>query len=674
MLQGRTTSTPTSARFSRGIPQETGTTNPEWRAIQRGMSNTSYEHFGAHTESRDGVAGTRFLVWAPDAQEVCVIGDFNQWKHGAFFLNSSDSGNWYGFIPGVKAGDHYKYSLKARDGAMLEKADPYGFFHEQPPHTASIVWNVDDFQWNDDAWMVKRRQTNWLKSPLSTYEVHLASWKRPWDGRKYHTYRELAVMLVEYVKEMGYTHIQLMPITEYPFDGSWGYQSVGYFSPTSRFGTPDDFQYFVDYLHQHEVGVFIDWVPGHFPTDAHSLGRFDGTALYEHADPRKGFHPDWNTYIFNYGRFEVRNFLLSSARFWLDVYHIDGLRVDAVASMLYLDYSRSHGEWIPNQYGGRENIEAVKFLQDMNVAIHAEFPGALTIAEESTSWPGVSRPVYDGGLGFTMKWDMGWMNDTLRYLAREPVHRQFHQNELSFRSLYQFTENFVLPLSHDEVVHGKNSLLSKMPGDRWQQFANARLLYSYQFTASGKPLQFMGAEIGQWTEWNHDSQLDWELLKYDEHSGLQRCIKDLNRLKREHRAFHELDCNSAGFSWISADDGINSIYSWVRFSEDRKEAILVVMNMTPVPRMEYTVGVPIEGDWQEIFNSDARLYGGTDVGNGGLVSTDPVGMNWQKQSLLLTLPPLGLIALKSVGPSPKPAMTPATKAAAPQPTTTAKPS
>lgn len=648
MLQGRTTAIEPVVSPERGVPPAAGSSNPEWRAIQRGMSNSSYRHFGAHLEVQNGVGGARFLVWAPDASEVCVIGDFNGWEHGKFFLNSSDSGNWWGFIPGVAAGDKYKYSIKTKSGAVLEKADPYGFYHELPPRTASIVWDIHDFQWKDDAWLKKRKETNWFEAPVSMYEVQLASWKRPWDGRRYHTYRELAPMLVDYVKDMGYTHVQLMPITEYPFDGSWGYQTVGYFSPTSRFGTPDDFQHFIDTLHQNDIGVFLDWVPGHFPTDAHSLGRFDGTALYEHEDPRMGFHPDWNTYIFNYGRHEVRNFLLSSARFWLDVYHIDGLRVDAVASMLYLDYSRSHGEWIPNKYGGRENIEAVKFLQDMNVSLHGEFQGVLTIAEESTSWPGVTRPVYDGGLGFDLKWDMGWMNDTLRYLSREAVHRQFHQNELSFRSLYQFTENFCLPLSHDEVVHGKSSLLSKMPGDRWQQFANLRLLYTYQNTTPGKSLLFMGGELGQWTEWNHDSQLDWELLKYPDHAGVQACLRDLNKLIREEPALHEQDCNSAGFSWISADDSTNSIYAWCRYSKNRDDVVLVVMNMTPVPRMEYSVGVPVAGAWKEIFNSDAKGYGGSDVGNGGVLTTEPVGMNWQEQSLVLTLPPLGAIVLKAV--------------------------
>lgn len=649
MLQGRALTTDSAVQRPRGVPETTGTPNPEWRAIQRGMSNTSYLHFGAHLEAQSGVSGARFLVWAPDAREVCVIGDFNSWTHGEDYLNSSDSGNWWGFVPGVKKGDRYKFSIRTKVGDLLEKADPYGFSHEEPPRTASVIWDVTDFDWKDDAWLQKRKKTNWFESPISMYEVHLASWKRPWDGRKYHTYRELAEMLVEYVQEMGYTHVQLMPITEYPFDGSWGYQTVGYFSPTSRFGTPDDFQFFIDYLHQNDVGVLLDWVPGHFPTDAHSLGRFDGTALYEHEDPRQGFHPDWNTYIFNYGRMEVRNFLLSSARFWLDVYHIDGLRVDAVASMLYLDYSRSHGEWVPNKYGGRENIEAVKFLQDMNVALHGEFPGILTIAEESTSWPGVTRPVYDGGLGFSMKWDMGWMNDTLRYLSRETVHRQYHQNELSFRSLYQFTENFLMPLSHDEVVHGKKAILSKMPGDAWQQFANARLLYSYQYAAPGKKLLFMGGEIGQWTEWNHDSQLDWELLKYPEHAGLNRCLRDLNTLMRQEKALHELDCNSGGFSWVSADDATHSVYAWCRYSKDRSEVLLVVMNMTPVPRHEYAIGVPSAGQWKEIFNSDARIYGGTDVGNGGVVETELVPMNWQEQSLLLTLPPLGMIILKAEG-------------------------
>jgi 1,4-alpha-glucan branching enzyme len=495
--------------------------------------------------------------------------------------------------------------------------------------------------------MRRRRETNWFEQPISIYEVNLGSWRRPRDGRRYFNYRELAHQLVEYVQQMGYTHLQLMPITEYPFDGSWGYQATGYFAPTSRHGTPDDFQYFVDYCHQHGIGIFTDWVPAHFPTDGHALGRFDGTALYEHDDPRKGFHPDWNTFIYNFGRNEVRSFLLSSARFWIDTYHVDGLRVDAVASMLYLDYSRKHGEWVPNYHGGRENIEAIQFLKDLNSMVHGEFPGALMIAEESTAWGGVSRPVYHGGLGFTMKWDMGWMNDTLRYLRRDPVHRHHHQNELSFRMIYAFHENFVLPLSHDEVVHGKRSLLSQMPGDYWQKFANLRLMFGYQYTTPGKPLLFMGGEFGQWTEWNHDGELDWALLSFPKHDGLRRLIGDLNAMYRREPALHELDFDSAGFSWIQADDAANSTYAWVRHAKADREQVVVVLNMTPVPRHNYRVGVPRPGFYREILNSDASLYGGGNIGNAGGVQSEPTPMHGRQQSVSITLPPLGMLVLKA---------------------------
>ncbi len=611
------------------------------------MSCTTYQHLGAHPTVQDGRAGVYFAVWAPNALEVCVIGDFNHWNHGAFFLNSSSNGVWFGFVPGIGSGEHYKYSLCSPTGEIIQKSDPYAFASEAPPKTASIVSPVlDGFDWQDGSWMERRRTTNWSQKPVSIYEVHLGSWKRPWDGRKYCSYQELAQQLVWYCQDMGFTHLQLMPVSEYPFDGSWGYQPTGYYAPTARYGSPQDFKFFVDYCHQHEIGVLIDWVPGHFPTDGHGLGRFDGTAMYEHEDPRQGFHPDWNTYIFNYGRAEVRNFLLSNARFWCDVYHVDGLRVDAVASMLHLDYSRPAGEWIPNDHGGRENLEAVQFLKDMNVSLHGEFPGILTIAEESTSWPFVSRPVYDGGLGFSMKWDMGWMNDSLKYFQLDPIYRQHHHNTLTFRSMYAFTENFVLPLSHDEVVHGKSSLIAKMPGDLWQKFANLRLLLGMQFTTPGKPLLFMGGEIAQWLEWNHDTQLDWPLLQQESHSGIQKFVRDLNRVRREQAAFHELDHDPYGFYWINADDSQNCAFSWVRRGKSPAEQVIVVMNMTPVPRENYRIGVPLAGHWGEILNSDARWYGGTDVGNAGGVDTEPVPSHGHAQSISLTLPPLGMLVLK----------------------------
>jgi len=611
------------------------------------MNCTTYRHLGAHPTIQDGRSGVYFAVWAPHATEVCVIGDFNGWSHGSFYLNSSPNGVWYGFVPEIGSGEHYKYSLRSKSGELIQKSDPYAFATELPPKTASIVCPIlNDYGWHDQAWMQSRSQTNWSQKPVSIYEVHLGSWRRPWDGRKYCSYHELAEQLVAYVKDLGFTHLQLMPVSEYPFDGSWGYQPTAYFAPTSRYGNPQDFQYFVDYCHQHNIGVLIDWVPGHFPTDGHGLGRFDGTALYEHEDSRKGFHPDWNTYIFNYGRGEVRNFLLSNARFWCDVYHVDGLRVDAVASMLHLDYSRPAGQWIPNDFGGRENLEAVQFLKDMNTSLHGEFPGILTIAEESTSWPLVSRPVYDGGLGFSMKWDMGWMNDSLKYFARESVYRPHHQNEFTFRSMYAFTENFVLPLSHDEVVHLKSSLIGKMPGDPWQKFANLRLLLGSQFLSPGKPLLFMGGEFAQWGEWNHDTQLEWPLLQQPQHAGIQNFVRDLNRVKREQPALHELDHDPQGFYWINADDSQNCVLSWVRRGKAIDEQVVVVFNMTPVPREHYRIGVPLAGHWEEILNSDARWYGGQDVGNGGGVDTESIPSHGHIQSLSLTVPPLGVLVLK----------------------------
>jgi 1,4-alpha-glucan branching enzyme len=607
-----------------------------------------YSVMGAHPDVQNGDAGVRFAVWAPNARDVSVVCDANHWRHGQHPLYRADDGHWAGFIPGMRHGDAYKYSICTSTGSFEQKADPYAYFSELRPKSASIVYDLGHFRWHDQAWIRRREMTNWYEQPVAIYEVHLGSWRKPRDGRLYYNYRELAPMLVEYVRQMGYTHIQLLPITEHPFDGSWGYQTIGYFAPTSRFGTPHDFMYFVDYCHQHNIGVLLDWVPAHFPADAHGLARFDGTCLFEHADPRKGAHPDWGTLVFNYGRDEVRNFLLSSARFWLDMYHADGLRVDAVASMLYLDYSRKHGEWIPNHFGGRENLEAVQFLKDMNTILHGEFPGVLTVAEESTAWGGVSRPVYTGGLGFSMKWDMGWMNDTLKYIARDPIHRRFHQNELSFRMVYAFTENFILPLSHDEVVHGKRALLSQMPGDPWQKFANLRLLYGYQYTMPGKKLLFMGGEFGQWHEWNHDQELDWALFGHTFHDGLRRFVRDLNDTYRSHGPLHELDMQGDGFNWIQCDDWHNSVYSYIRYSKNRNDFVVAILNFTPVPRDIYRIGVPKTGFYNEILNSDAGIYGGSNVGNLGGLYSEPIPAHGHAQSVALKLPPLGMLILKPV--------------------------
>lgn len=608
-----------------------------------------YNHLGAHRRELEGVAGTQFAVWAPNAKRVSVICDINSWTPGQNDLLGSDTGIWSGFVPEVDYGHTYKYAIETQSGDILEKSDPMAFFLESAPKTASIVYDIDKYQWNDQDWIDRRKTRDWFSEPISIYEIHLGSWKRPKDGRKYYSYRELADSLLEYVREMGYTHIELMPITEHPFDGSWGYQTTGYFAPTSRFGPPDDFKYFVDKFHQAGIGIIIDWVPAHFPTDSHSLGKFDGTSLYEHDDPRQGFHPDWNTYIFNFGRDEVRNFLLSSARFWIDKYHLDGIRVDAVASMLYLDYSREEGEWIPNQHGGRENLEAIQFLKDFNTIIHGEFPGVLTLAEESTDWGGVSHPVYDGGLGFSMKWDMGWMNDTLTYLERDPIHRMHHQNALSFRMIYAFTENFLLPLSHDEVVHGKHSLVAQMPGDYWQQFANLRLLYGYQYCMPGKKLLFMGCELAQWHEWNHDSELDWALIGNSHHDGVRNFVGDLNQALRAYPALHEIDFSSEGFSWIHADDAQNSTYAFCRMSKDNAETLVCIFNFTPVPREKYLVGVPHPGYYREVVNSDSAAYGGTNIGNAGGVVTSAEPMHGREQSIEVVLPPLGMLILRYEG-------------------------
>lgn len=604
--------------------------------------STLYRYLGAHPV--DG--GVRFAVWAPNAQEVSVISDGNGWTHSRDWLQGSDSGVWSGVFSGVNPGTRYKFAIRTKDGRIIEKADPFAFYSEVRPDTASIVWSLRDFQWHDEQWIEKRDRTNWLDEPVSVYEVHPGSWRRPGDGRVFHNYREIAQMLAEYVQEVGYTHIQLMPVTEHPFDGSWGYQTTGYFAASSRFGSPHDFQYFVDHMHRNGIGVLLDWVPGHFPTDGHGLASFDGTHLYEHEDPRKGFHPDWNTLIFNYGRREVSEFLLSSARFWCEVYHIDGLRVDAVASMLYLDYSRDSDQWVPNQYGGRENLEAIDFLRDFNTVLHQEFPGILTVAEESTAWPGVSRPVYTGGLGFTMKWDMGWMNDTLRFMRRDPVHRSWHLNDLTFRGVYAFSENFMLPLSHDEVVHGKRALLDQMPGDEWQKFANLRLLFGMQFANSGKKLQFMGAEIGQWTEWNHDSEVDWALREFETHEGIRRLICDLNRMYRSEKALFSSDHESDGFRWIVGDDTTNCVLAFVRQTQDESEQLVVVANLTPTPRHDYRIGVPQSGYFREVINTDASWYGGSGIGNQGGVDSDEEVSHGYDQSVVMQLPPLSVVVFK----------------------------
>ncbi len=615
-------------------------------SMRQGMHCLMYTKMGAHRDVVAGATGTRFAVWAPNAREVSVLCDANGWTHGVHPLQPAEDGVWTGFIAGLGTGAAYKFGIRDGWGQMHQKADPYAFYAEVRPKSASIVHDLGDYAWQDQAWIRRREMTNWLERPISIYEVHLASWKRPRDGRTFFNYRELARALVEYAQDMGYTHLQLLPITEHPFDGSWGYQTIGYFAPTSRFGAPQDFMEFVDYCHQANIGVLVDWVPAHFPTDAHGLARFDGTCLFEHADPRQGSHPDWGTLVFNFGRNEVRNFLLSSARFWLDVYHIDGLRVDAVASMLYLDYSRKSGEWVPNQYGGRENLEAVQFLKDLNTVMHGEFPGILTIAEESTAWGGVSRPVYTGGLGFSMKWDMGWMNDTLKYMARDPIHRTHHQNDLSFRMVYAFTENFVLPLSHDEVVHGKGALLAQMPGDLWQKFANLRLLFGYQYAMPGKKLLFMGGEFGQWHEWQDAAELDWALFGHKYHDGLRSLVRDLNELHCTYGALHELDFSGEGFRWIQCDDWVNSVYCFIRFARDTGDFIVVACNFTPVPRQGYRIGVPRAGYYGELFNSDATVYGGSNLGNGGGVYSEPISQHGFADSISLTLPPLGILFLK----------------------------
>jgi 1,4-alpha-glucan branching enzyme len=609
----------------------------------------TYEKLGAHLAERDGVSGTQFAVWAPNARWVSVVGDFNDWAPGAHALAPvRSSGIWTGFIPNVGQGARYKYHITSQYHTyQVDKADPYAFYFELRPQTASRVWDLSGHTWGDGEWMARRGQVHALGAPQAVYEVHLGSWMRvPEEGGRWLTYRELAPKLADYVHHMGFTHVEFLPVSEHPFDGSWGYQTVGYFAPTSRFGTPQDFMYLVDHLHQRGIGVVLDWVPAHFPRDEHGLAYFDGTHLYEHADPKMGEHRDWGTYIFNYGRREVSNFLIGNALFWLDKYHIDGLRVDAVASMIYLDYSRKDGEWTPNEYGGRENLAAIAFLRRLNEAVYKEYPDVITVAEESTAWPMVSRPTYLGGLGFGLKWDMGWMHDTLEYTALEPVHRKYHHNRLTFRMLYAFTENYVLPLSHDEAVHGKGALLAKMPGDVWQKFANLRLLLGYLYTQPGKKLLFMGGEIGQWNEWTHDRSLDWNLLEYPTHSGLQRWVRDLNTAYRGEPALHELDCEPAGFEWVDANDSEQSVLSYLRKGRTAGDVLLVVCNFTPVPRHNYRVGVPQGGPWEEALNSDAPLYGGSGQGNLGGVQAAPFSWHGRRYLLNVTVPPLALVAFK----------------------------
>ena len=616
--------------------------------FNEGTHYRMYEKLGAHLAAAGHDAGVSFAVWAPNAREVSVIGDFNDWKPGAHALRSrGSSGIWEGFIPGIGKGALYKFHIvSTQHGYTGDKADPFGVFHEKPPRTASVVWDLD-YTWADGEWMGQRARRQTVRAPISVYEVHLGSWMRlPEENGRPLSYRETAPRLAEYVERLGFTHVEFLPIMEHPFYASWGYQTTGYFAPTSRYGTPQDFMYLVDYLHQHGIGVILDWVPSHFPSDGHGLAYFDGTHLFEHADWRKGFHPDWNTYIFNYGRNEVRSFLLSSAMIWLDKYHADGIRVDAVASMLYLDYSRKEGEWIPNQFGGRENLEAIDFLRQFNTQAYKEHPGIQTFAEESTAWPMVSRPTYVGGLGFGMKWDMGWMHDTLAYFAQNPIHRKYHHNHLTFRMLYGFTENFVLPLSHDEVVHGKGSLIGKMPGDEWQKFANLRLLFGYMFAQPGKKLLFMGDEFGQVREWTHDASLEWHVLQYAFHRGVQFWVEQLNRVYREQPALHELDTDPAGFEWVDANDNETSVLSFLRKGKSSTDTVLIVCNFTPVPRLEYQVGVPCGGYWRELLNSDAKDYAGSGMGNAGGVRADYRPGHGRPHSLRMTLPPLAVLFLK----------------------------
>ncbi len=617
--------------------------------MAEGTHNRAYERMGAHIVERGGRSGVEFAVWAPNAELVSVIGDFNGWNPDSSPMRvRPEAGVWETFVPDIGQGARYKYRVQSRYGRFVaDKADPYGFSAEVRPQTASRVWNLENYTWNDHEWMTERVKRNALDSPLSIYEVHLGSWRRaPGEGNRWLTYRELASLLADYIHDAGFTHVEFLPVSEHPFDGSWGYETTGYFAPTSRFGDPTDFMYLVDHLHQRGIGVILDWVPAHFPKDEAGLAYFDGTHLYEHADPRQGQYSDWNTFAFNYGRHEVRTFLVSNALFWLDKYHVDGLRVDAVASMLYLDYGRKQGEWIPNRYGGRENIDAIEFLRYMNQHVYASFPDAMTIAEESTAWPQVSGPTYLGGLGFGLKWNMGWMHDILEYVSTDPIYRSYHHNRITFSLMYAFSENFVLPFSHDEMVYGKGSMIRKMPGDEWQKFSNLRCLYGYMFGHPGKKLLFMGGEFGQWSEWNHDQSLDWHLLQYPFHSNLQRWVRDLNTLYRGEPALFEMDHEPAGFEWVDCTDYQRSIVSFLRRGRQPSDTLLFVCNFTPVPRHNYRVGAPQGGYWREALNSDAPLYGGSGQGNMGGLTAAPLPIHGRPFSLNMTLPPLGVVIFK----------------------------
>ena len=624
-------------------------TDDDLYLFNQGSHFRLYEKLGAHPMEHAGKGGTHFAVWAPDAQKVYVMGDFNGWNKKSYPLRPrGKSGIWEGFIPGVGKGANYKYHIASRfRGYHVDKADPFALYSEVPPSTGSIVWDLD-YAWGDGEWMKNRQKQNALHAPMAIYEIHLGSWMRkPEEENRSLTYRELAPRLAEYVRNMGFTHVEFLPVMEHPFYGSWGYQTSGYFTPTSRYGTPQDFMYLVDQLHQNGIGVILDWVPSHFPSDEHSLGYFDGTYLFEHADPVQRIHPEWGSLIFNYGRKEVQSYLLSSALCWLDEFHADGLRVDAVASMLYLDYGRRDGEWVPNKYGGRENMEAIAFLRRFNEEVYKNYPDVQTTAEESTAWPMVSRPLYVGGLGFGMKWDMGWMHDTLAYMSQDPIHRAYHHGKLTFRMVYAFQENFVLPLSHDEVVYGKGSLLSKMPGDDWQKFANLRLLLGYMYAQPGKKLLFMGGEFGQWDEWYHESSLGWHLLNQPLHRGLQRWVQDLNQLYRNEPALHEQDFDPAGFEWIDCNDALQSTLGMMRKARSADAVVIAVLNFTPVPRHNYRVGVPIGGFWKEALNSDGQDYGGSGQGSLGGAEASPISAHGHPYSLNVTLPPLAVVFFKS---------------------------
>ncbi len=617
--------------------------------FKQGKHFSLFEKLGSHIMSHESREGVYFAVWAPNAKFVGVTGDFNNWNKHAhpLFVRQDESGIWEGFIPGMKQGDLYKYYIESKyNDFKIEKGDPYAFMWETPPNTSSVVWDID-YQWNDDEWMKQRREQREQPKPWSVYEIHIGSWKRNTEeNNRFLTYREMAEELPQYIQEMGYTHVEFMPLKEHPFYGSWGYQITGYFAPSSRFGTPQDLKYLIEELHKHNIGVIMDWVPSHFPSDGHGLSYFDGTHLYEHQDSQKGYHPEWNSYIFNYGRNEVISFLVSNALFWLGQYHIDAQRVDGVASMLYLDYARENGEWIPNQFGGRENLEAVDFLKYYNEAIHSEYPDIYSIAEESTAWPMVTRPTYVGGLGFDMKWMMGWMHDTLEYFKKDPIHRKYHQNDITFSLAYAFSENFMLPLSHDEVVHGKNSLIYKMPGDEWQQFANLRLLFGYMYGHPGTKLLFMGSEFGQTSEWQHDSSLDWHLLQYDYHKGIQEMMKQLNHTYTSELPLYDDPFTQEGFEWVDFNDHENSVIIFIRKDRENKQFIIVACNFTPTIHYDYKVGVPESGTYIEILNTDAKEFGGSNVLNSHPLHSQPVEWHGREQFINVTLPPLGVTYLK----------------------------